>query len=97
MVDSSGKDIKYKKLVTKLKMGFSVASINAGGLTSEPDKRTQLSAWMNAHSTDVMCLQEYYVRHKYSKIDFDMSNFLNYDLVLNEDNTKTIILIKKEF
>ena len=26
-----------------------------------------------------------------------MNNFLNYDLVLNETNTKTIILIKKEF
>ena len=74
MVDSVGKDKNYKKLVTKFKMGFSVASINANGLTSEPDKRTQLSAWMNAHSTDVMCLQEYYIRHKYSKIDFDMSN-----------------------
>ena len=26
-----------------------------------------------------------------------MSNFLNYDLVLNDKNTKTIILIKKDF
>ena len=34
-------------------MDFSVASINANGLTSDPDKRTQLSAWINAHSTDV--------------------------------------------
>ena len=88
---------KTNKLVTKLKMGLSVASINAGGLTADPDKRSQLSAWMCAHSTDIMCLQEYYVRHKYSKIDFDMSKFMNYDLVLSETNTKTIILIKKEF
>ena len=64
MVDSANKDKNYKKLVTKYKMGFSVASINANGLTADPDKRTQLSAWMNAHSTDVMCLQEYYIRHK---------------------------------
>ena len=58
MVDNVITNAK-KKLATKFKMGFSIASINAGGLTSDPDKRVQLSAWMTAHSTDAMCLQEY--------------------------------------
>ena len=78
-------------------MGFSVASVNARGLTADADKRVQLSAWMNAHSTDIMNLQEYYVHHEHSKVEFDMSNFKNYDIVYNKYNTKTVILLKKEF
>ena len=94
--DSNNSNVYNKSLATKLKLGLSVASINVGGITSEPDKRVQLSAWVNAHSTDIVCMQEYYVRHKHSKVEFDMNNFNNYDLVLNNNNTKTIILIKKE-
>ena len=85
-----------KSLATKLKLGLSVASINVGGITSEEDKRVQLSAWVNAHSTDIVCMQEYYKRHEHSKVEFNMANFRNYDLVLNNSNTKTLILIKSD-
>ena len=46
---------KNSLLATKLKLGLSIASVNVGGITSSPDKRVQLSAWVNAHSTDVVC------------------------------------------
>ena len=95
-----GTGINKKKngnvLATKLKIGLSVASINVRGLTANADKRIQISALMNAHSTDIMCLEEYYVHHEHSKVELDMSNFNNYDLIFNVHNTKTIILIKKE-
>ena len=94
--NGKNKKINGKVLATKLKIGLSVASINVRGLTASADKRIQILSWMNAHSTDIMCLEEYYVHHEHNKVEFDMSNFNNYDLIFNVNNTKTIILIKKE-
>ena len=96
---SDNLDIKFtnKTLATKLKIGINVASVNARGLTAISDKRVELSSWMIAHDTDIMCIQEYYIHHEYDKIEFDMSNFINYDLVFNVNNSKTIILVKKMF
>ena len=84
-----------KTLATKLKMGISVASVNVRGLIANSDKRVELSAWITAQSSDVICIQEYYVHHEHNKIEFDMSNFINYDVNFSVNNTKTVILIKK--
>ena len=86
-----------KSLATKYKMGFSVASVNVRGLIANPDKSVELSAWMTAHCTDIMCIQEYYIHHEHNKIEFDMSNFINYDLNFSVHNTKTVVLVKKNF
>ena len=94
--NNNNKNKNNKLLTTKIKLGLSVVNINVGGITSDEDKRVQLSAWVNAHSTDIVCMREYYKRDKHRKVEFDMNNFNNYDLVLNKNITKTLILIKKE-
>ena len=53
--NSNNNNNHKKSLTTKLKLGLSVVSINVGGITSDKDKRVQLSAWVNAHSTDIVC------------------------------------------
>ena len=91
----NNKNNKSKHHATKLKLGLSIASVNARGLVANPDHRTILSSWMRAHNTDVMCVQEYYVPHEHNKVEFDMSNFNGYNLVQNEHNSKTLIIYKK--
>ena len=88
---NSHNNIKYK-----YKNGLIIGSVNARGLISNVDDRVNLYSWIIAHDVDAMCVQEWYVHHKDNNKEFDTSLFHNYNIMINKNNTKTMIIFKKE-
>jgi exonuclease III len=85
-----------KTISTKLKLGLSVASVNAHGL-SDPSKCIDLYNWMVSHDIDIMCIQEWYIPHKLESKIFENNIFYNYNIIQTPVNTKTLIICKNIF
>ena len=95
--NSNNNDSKLKNNINyKYKNGLTIGSVNARGLISNIDDRVNLYSWIIAHDIDAMCVQEWYVHHKDNNKEFDTSLFHNYNVMINPNNTKTLIIFKKE-